>query len=279
MQSNSSCSGAAAEPFYASYFPGKTLDKLLGPLNERYMSAQYANGGFSKATLGSECALGRGVASLFVQHRRNRTREFTFDYDLSDYDSDQRRSECACSNQRAMCAKCWQFAACAIRVMDHIAREVLDARHVVHFFSGRRGAHTWILDERFAVYSSVARETVVCVFQREINESDAEVCRICAHHYQLYYGRAPATEKIALDAMYPRIDVPVFVQLEHKIRCPLTPHRSTGRIVWPVDPLRASEFDPGTVPTAHAVLNDTQGAQALYNCAKETVLRLANRDK
>lgn len=92
------------------------------------------------------------AASNFVPVER----ELVFDVDLTDYD-DVRR--CGCK-EAAVCRVCWTAMTMAIRVVDEALREDLGFEHVAWFFSGRRGVHCWVADERARELTNEARAAV-----------------------------------------------------------------------------------------------------------------------
>jgi DNA primase small subunit len=88
-------------------------------------------------------------------------RELVFDIDLTDYDSIR---NCGCTGA-TICKKCWKMMNMAIKVMDVGLREDFGFKHIAWFYSGRRGVHAWICDEKARTLSNEARSAVAAYFE------------------------------------------------------------------------------------------------------------------
>jgi DNA primase small subunit len=85
-------------------------------------------------------------------------RELVFDIDLTDYD------EVGAANadiKKGMGKDCWYFMAAAIKVLDRALRHDFGFQHLLWVFSGRRGIHCWVCDQKALVLDDISRKAIV----------------------------------------------------------------------------------------------------------------------
>jgi DNA primase small subunit len=99
----------------------------------------------------------KAIAQGFATEQR----ELVFDIDLTDYDDVR---QCGCTGAK-ICSKCWQMMTMAVKVMEKGLREDFGFKHIAWFYSGRRGIHAWVCDEKARTLSNEARSAVASYFE------------------------------------------------------------------------------------------------------------------
>jgi DNA primase small subunit len=87
-------------------------------------------------------------------------REFVIDIDLTDMAATGQLHTTATDPADPAFAASWRLLVVAVRTLDALLRECFGFRHVLWVFSGRRGVHCWVADERARRMDSAARAAV-----------------------------------------------------------------------------------------------------------------------
>ncbi|VDM62897.1 unnamed protein product [Angiostrongylus costaricensis] len=229
-------------------------------------------------------------------------RELVFDIDLTDYGSVRK----CCSwvplvvtsgfvvsdfREAKVCEKCWRFISVAVQVLDKLLEgdsTCAPGSNIQHFgftarmwvFSGRRGVHCWVGDEKARKLTNAGRSAVaeylslIVVLEQGWLELEAalSILKHCEDpelratlHSQFeewvaslvtFTTSAKVTSDLGKNFLrwfvlwhtYPRLDVNVSTGLNHLLKSPFCIHPKTGNVAVPLDVGKISQFDVSTCP-------------------------------
>lgn len=171
--------------------------------------------------------------------------EVVIDMDM-DSSIHDRSKMCKCGDERKVCDICWRiFMRPALLVLYAILSFMGIKRHFT-VFSGRRGFHLWLWDDRCFYWTQEQRAKFIDTIQRPAKGS--ELYKLCKDILQPLYEENKHLLVIpsginAADAcfvLYPAMDRAVTADATHLHKLPLTLHSETLNLCTVID----AEFVP-----------------------------------
>lgn len=165
--------------------------------------------------------------------------ELVIDVDMDDYN---RTGICACE-RTYVCNTCWAvFMDCGRKVIDFWLREIFEFKSILYVFSGRRGFHAYVFDERVLEWTYEQR----CAFLARITDPVEHIKHIYNNIITPHIAELlPNTSRDASE-FYPIIDLAVTKDASHARGMPLTIHHNTLyiRLPMPHNVYGARQFQP-----------------------------------
>ena len=112
-------------------------------------------------------------------------KEIVFDIDMTDYDDIR-----TCCQEAKLCDKCWKYMIVAYKILDDILREDFGFEHILYAFSGRRGIHAWLCDERARKLKDKGRIAIANYIKYKVSNIKMEVSQGLKDPIHPLYERA-----------------------------------------------------------------------------------------
>eukprot|EP01060_Flectonema_neradi_P037618 TRINITY_DN7622_c2_g1_i2.p1 TRINITY_DN7622_c2_g1~~TRINITY_DN7622_c2_g1_i2.p1 ORF type:complete len:441 (+),score=82.79 TRINITY_DN7622_c2_g1_i2:54-1325(+) len=100
-------------------------------------------------------------------------RELIFDIDASDYDDIR-----VCCKDKKMCDQCWEFMISGVRILNRLLTETFGYKHLLWVFSGRRGIHCWVSDEKARMLTNDQRAAIARYIQVHVGGKTLEEAKL-----------------------------------------------------------------------------------------------------
>lgn len=109
-------------------------------------------------------------------------REFIIDIDMDDYDEIR-----TCCKGKKICESCWKYLTAAYEVLKGALETDFGFKHIMWIFSGRRGIHAWVCDERARIMEDTVRKGVTHYLNISIGNDKSDTLIIPGVHSNPYY--------------------------------------------------------------------------------------------
>lgn len=210
-------------------------------------------------------------------------RDLVFDLDLDAYDDVR-----TCCKEDGVCRECWVLVVAAVRVITRSLREDFGFKHILCVYSGRRGVHILVCDERARKLTNKGRSAIVGYLTvPNLAEASAYLANDDARHAPIMWGVFEyikrmhphlqhaakvvipfAKERLekakrgnlfsvayAFSHFYPRLDTNVSISMNHLLKAPFSVHPGTSKVCVPLDIDTIDKFDPTRAPTVMSLFN------------------------
>ena len=146
-------------------------------------------------------------------------KELVFDVDINDYDEER---FCKCHGLKKVCDVCWtRFLTPALIELTRMLKDVFKFKGILTVFSGRRGFHVWVFDNKVMSYSDDQRTMIYNTIHGDIVKLDKSVTCSSTHLVKLPLSTHPSTHKLSipidetfLPSLYPeKPDVDAYIKI------------------------------------------------------------------
>lgn len=155
-------------------------------------------------------------------------RELVFDVDLDDYGVKYDDDDVWVNGN-------WLYMSSAMKVLDVMLREDFGYSKIFYVFSGRRGIHCWVCDEKARRLEDSERAAIVGYITSTLQD-----------HPHMNRSLSIIGDR----KYYPRLDVNVTTHKTHLLKSPFAIHPKTGKVCVPIlDVGKCDQFDPSNIPS------------------------------
>ncbi|KAJ3265272.1 primase, DNA, polypeptide 1 (49kDa) [Chytriomyces hyalinus] len=149
-----------------NYFLHRELSFTLS--NDAYLRFKsFKDGDEMKAEILKLCPIKIDIGAVYNSEPKKRAtvkdgafkpieRELVFDIDMTDYDPIR-----SCCSGADICRKCWDFMTVSIKIIDRALQDDFGFKHRLWVYSGRRGVHCWVCDDRARKLTAESRRAIV----------------------------------------------------------------------------------------------------------------------
>lgn len=204
-------------------------------------------------------------------------RELIFDIDLPEYWIDPKQPmsfnkqipiRFCCKEEPQLCSKCWKLAKFAIQFLNSIMTNIFGFKDLQIIFSGGKGVHLIIFDEKAKNLSEFDRINILkfldiqnCIFldypifkkifnefalpiSQELLKDQGPQLQSILNQIQKWPQFQGNQEASIFYLLWPRIDQAVSKGMNHLIKSPFVIHPKTKRIASPIPFSNLNTFDP-----------------------------------